>query len=102
MQFQLVIQFHRAAAGDFEKLASIEDALIEELGDSAEVDGHDIGSGEFNIFILTDNPTASFQRVRGLLRTVKPDGEMNVAYRDINESGYTILWPPNSTEFKVA
>jgi hypothetical protein len=102
MEYQLVIQFHPTTGLDFDKLVSIEDALIDELGDSASVDGHDIGSGEFNIFIFTDSPSGSFQRVQKLLQRVKPDGAMNVAYRDADGKGYVILWPPNLAEFKVA
>lgn len=101
MQYQLVIQF-RPTAPDFEKLVSIEDALIDELGDSASVDGHDIGSGEFNIFIFTDNPNGTFQRVQKLLQGTKPDGAMNVAYRDTDGEDYIALWPPNLAKFKVA
>ena len=42
---------------DFDQLVILEDKLIEELGSVATVDGHDFGSGEFNIFVLTDEPT---------------------------------------------
>ena len=102
MEYQLVIQFRPAAVLDFEKLVAIEDALIDELGDSASVDGHDIGSGEFNIFIFTNNPSGSFQRVQKLLQRVKPDGTMNVAYRHADGKDYVVFWPPILAEFKVA
>ena len=48
------------------------------------------------------SPSGSFQRVQKLLQRVKPDGAMNVAYRDADGKGYVILWPPNLAEFKVA
>jgi hypothetical protein len=66
------------------------------------VDGHDVGSGEFNIFILTDNPMGSFQRLQKVLQDVKPDGAMSVAFRDVNEGEYRILWPPELTKFGIA
>ena len=44
MKFQLVIQFRPTGAFDFETLVAMEDAFTAELGDSAIVDGHDIGS----------------------------------------------------------
>ena len=99
MKFQLVIQFRPTGALDFEKLVAMEDALITELGDSAIVDGHDIGSGEFNIFVVTDHPKESFVRTQRLLEGMKPEGAMNVAYRDPNDERFVILWPPNSPEF---
>jgi hypothetical protein len=102
VQYELVIQFRPSVALDVEKLVSIEDALVDELGDSASVDGHDIGSGEFNVFIFTDNPNGSYQRVQELLKRVKPDGVMNVAYRDIDGNDYVVLWPPSLSKFKIA
>ncbi|MGB6686365.1 MAG: ABC transporter [Terracidiphilus sp.] len=102
MLYQLVIQFHPAGALDLEKLVAIEDALTHKLGDSASVDGHDTGSGEFNIFILTADPNGSFQRAQRLLEEDRLLGKMNVAYRDIDGEDYVILWPPNLTEFKIA
>jgi hypothetical protein len=101
MEYQLVIQFRLTAELDFEKLVAIEDAIIDELGDSASVDGHDIASGEFNIFIVTDDARGSYQRLQMLLQQVKPDGVMNVAYREADDEEYVILWPPNQTEFTI-
>ena len=101
MRFQLVIQFRPAGVLDIEKLVAIEDALIAELGDSAIVVGHDTGSGEFNIFVVTDDPKESFVRAQRLLEGLKPEGTMNVAYRDLDDERFVILWPPNSSEFWI-
>jgi hypothetical protein len=101
MRFQLVVQFRPSESLDFERLVSIEDALISELGDLALVDGHDMGSGEFNIFILTDNPVGTFQCAQLLLHEMKPVGSMNVAYRDLNQEDYVIVWPPNLNHFSI-
>jgi hypothetical protein len=102
MRHQLVIQFRPTVALNFEKLVAIEDALIDELGDSASVDGHDVGSEEFNIFILTDSPSGTFQRAQKLLREMKPEGTIIFAYRAVGEEDYVILWPPSSTKFNIA
>jgi hypothetical protein len=101
MGYQLVIQFRPTDQLNLEKFVAIEDAIIEELGDSASVDGHDIGSREFNIFIFTDNPGGSFQRLGKLLQEVKPDGALNVAYRGVDDGKYVVLWPPNLAEFTI-
>ena len=57
MRYQLVLQFEPNTMDDFDQLVILEGKLIEELGSVATVDGHDFGSGEFNIFVLTDEPT---------------------------------------------
>ena len=58
MKYQLVLQFSADSLTDYDRLVSLEDKLIEELSGSANIDGHDFGSGEFNIFILSDEPAA--------------------------------------------
>ena len=50
MRYQLVLQFEPNTMDDFDQLVILEGKLIEELGSVATVDGHDFGSGEFNIF----------------------------------------------------
>jgi hypothetical protein len=46
---------------DFDELVVVEDLLIENLPSTSEVDGHDFGSDEFNIFVLTDQPRESLR-----------------------------------------
>jgi len=43
-------------------MIALEEDLIEKLGDSADVDGHDMGSGERNIFIFTSDPVRTFPK----------------------------------------
>jgi hypothetical protein len=59
MRYQLVLQFAADSLVDFDRLVALEDRLIEELGQLAMVDGHDFGLGQFNIFVLTDDPVPS-------------------------------------------
>ena len=42
MQFQLTLQFRGDSLGDYDAIAALKGELTEELGDSAEVDGHDV------------------------------------------------------------
>src|SRR6266508_3039590 len=49
------------------QMISLEDELIETLRDSAKVDGHDVGSGEVNIFIFTTEPQKTFQLAKHAL-----------------------------------
>jgi hypothetical protein len=54
MKYQLVLQFQAESVQQFDELAVLEDLLVENLPSHSVVDGHDFGSGELNIFILTD------------------------------------------------
>ncbi len=95
---QRIIQ-RPAAATDLEALVSLEDAIRVRLGDSAWVDGHDFGSGEGNIFILTADPVL----VSGALRPIlMPLSSVRVAYRRLDSDDFTILYPSNLTAFSIS
>jgi len=55
MSYQLVLQVRGESLSDFDAMMNLEQELAVELDDIAEVDGHDMGCGEINIFILTSN-----------------------------------------------
>jgi len=62
MNYQLVLQFTANSMADFDRLLALETTLMESLGEIGIVDGHDFGSGTFNIFVLTNEPTTVFIR----------------------------------------
>ncbi len=103
MRYQLVLQFRGDTLADYDQMIALENRLTDDLGDSADVDGHDCGSGETNIFIFTSDPAATFRRVR---QTLEHEGRLGVvtgAYREITGERYTVLWPEDSVqEFRVA
>ena len=101
MTYQLVLQWAASSLADDDRLIRIEDTLIAGITEQHEVDGHDEGSGEMNIFIRTDDPLAAFERIRGILDrdTLK---SVRVAYREVSGSTYTVLWPKDLTNFTVA
>jgi hypothetical protein len=101
MKYQLVLQWPASSIKDYDAMIEIEDALVEKLSDENEVDGHDAGSGEMNIFIRTDNPKSAFNEVKGILGSRDFWVDARVAYREVAGSEYTILWPKDLTEFKV-
>jgi hypothetical protein len=70
MKYQLVLQFQAESVQEFDELAVLEDLLVENLPSHSVVDGHDIGSGELNIFILTDQPKESFQPLKEQSNTI--------------------------------
>src|SRR5579864_4911160 len=100
MKYQFVIQFAAESIDDFDHLVAFEESLFPAFGDSAIVDGHDFGVGEFNIFIFTDEPAKTFEKVQQVVRSQPLPYPMRVAYRDRPYSdgakeGFVILWPPN-------
>jgi hypothetical protein len=102
VKYQLVLQWPASSIKDYDVLIEIENVLIKNLTKPVEVDGHDAGTGEVNIFIHTDDPKRTFDEARTFLgsRDFWVDGR--AAYREVAKSKYTILWPKDLTEFTVA
>jgi hypothetical protein len=102
MKYQLALQFPAEAITDYDDLIALEDVLMEELGGLADVDEHDCGSGEMNIFIFADEPKIVFEKIKPVLATRKIFAEVVAAYRETDGEDYTILWPPGyNTPFKI-
>jgi hypothetical protein len=97
MKYQLILQFKATSTQNFDRLLAFEDHLNEELSD--EVDGHDFGSGEFNI-LVTDDVDKTFKKVQALVKNQQIPDSMKAAYRD--GTAFVILWPPGLKEFKIA
>ena len=102
MKYQLVLQFPASSAEDFERLVALEKKVTELLGSEHEVDGHDCGTGEVNLFVHTNEPGEAFEIVK---RTLLSEGSPNliVAFRELKGDTYTVLWPERyQKEFRVA
>ncbi len=67
MKYQLILQWSASAIQDYDTLIAVENALIDALPEGSEVDGHDSGSGEINIFIYTNEPVRVFDELRSTL-----------------------------------
>ena len=93
MTYQLVLQFSGQALTDYDSLIDLENGLIAILGDSADVDGHDFGSGQGNIFILTENPIATFENLRRFLAAREVLDVVVAAYRQLAADDYVVIWP---------
>jgi len=101
LKFQLVIQFSGFTTLDeYDAMIELETMLDAEKG--LVVDGHDSGMGEFNIFIHTNEPRITLERVRNLIETQRPGLVFTVGYRDFSEDDYIPLWPANLKSFSVA
>ena len=103
MDYQLVLQFKGNDLLGFDALISLEDKLQELIEPIGDVDGHDMGSGESNIFVLTADPTATFERAKPLLSKASLLDKVCVACREVHSDVFTVIWPERSTEaFVVA
>jgi hypothetical protein len=90
-----------SSLGEYDLLISLEEAIRESIGDYATVDGHDIGSGEMNIFLFTGNPKLAFEQIKRIPSVAVHILEMKVGYREINEDEYTPLYPEGLQKFEV-
>jgi hypothetical protein len=101
MKYHLVLQLPFSSIKDYKDMVQLEEIIEGGLGDLGEVDRHDAGSGEMNIFIHTDNPKAAFDRIQQHLGTSDFMPDLKAAFRVIGEDEYTILHPAGLTHFDV-
>ncbi|KYF74576.1 hypothetical protein [Sorangium cellulosum] len=92
-RYQLVIQFPHDFFSTHGDVVAFEDRLIACMPRTCVVDGHDIGAGTVNFFIHTDAPEAAHRTFRRYLGTNKVEKRLRIAYRDIDGTTFTNLWP---------
>jgi len=101
MKFQLVLQFSASELTNFDELIDLELALILLLGDEHDVDGHDFGSGEMNIFIHTNDPVKAFKKCESAIPKALRLS-LKAAYRVFSEDSYHWLYPEGiSGQFQI-
>jgi hypothetical protein len=100
MKYQLVLQWSGSSLEDYKRMIEVEEALIASI-EEGEVDGHDCGQGEVNIFIFTDNPSKSFDEVKPVLMKMGEWEGVRVGYRSFEEENYRTLWPKGISKFEV-
>lgn len=100
--YQLVIQFplskNRPDAIDLDALVALEDRLEQDADGAYEVDGHDAGAGEMNIFILTDDAVSTFNLIKDKL---PEEPSWLAGFRDLDADDYTPLAPADLAIFDV-
>jgi hypothetical protein len=99
---QLVLQFSARSLTDYDAVVEVEEALIAGLGVRADVDGHDVGRGAMNVFILTEDAPAVFVTARELLARHPRTTLLAAAYREHDsEESYTSIWPAGNDRFDL-
>lgn len=98
---QLVLQLPGNSIQDYDAMIKLEDQIIAGLGNIGDVDGHDMGMGEMNIFIRTDHPKLAFDAIRALPGIRPFMAQVKAAYRDFESDNYIVLYPPGLSSFSI-
>lgn len=101
MRYQIVLQWPASSIAGYDRMIEIESFLIDTISEGSEIDGHDAGSGEVNIFVHTDDVHLSFAEIKGLLATRSVLKDARIAYREIGKDQYSVLWPEDLKNFSV-
>jgi hypothetical protein len=99
MKYQLVIQ--KTETHNLDNIIALEDELSDVLDGEANVDGHDIGSGEANIFIITNNPEANYKKIKAYLGKRLEKERIRIAYRKTDGEEYVPLYPDAMKDFSI-
>ena len=99
-KYQLVLEFQGDSPENFDRVIAIEEKL-EKLLRNGEVDGHDVGQGIVNIFIITKHPERCFEETMRHIKGSEPKPSA-AGYRNLNEDDYIRVWPQgDSTPFEL-
>jgi hypothetical protein len=102
VEYQFVIQFSREIEIGLDQLISLENELEEILPIDTEIDGHDIGYEQMNIFILTNKPYETFMKIKSFFEgRASFLSKLKMAYRDIQQDEFVVLWPPGLKDFQI-
>ena len=101
VSYMLVIQWNSDAFTDFDSMIRTEDALCQGLSEPHEVDGHDSGTGQTNIFVATDAPQSALPEIKTILQAEGRWDGVRIAFRPGYGDGYSVLWPESLREFQV-
>lgn len=92
-----MLQFRGIALGKFHALVGLESALRGILGAGEYLEGIEPGACGTNLFITTDNPAYTFQKIRPLFEHSEATIGFVAAYRPGAQESFRILWPGGIT-----
>lgn len=99
---ELVLQLPASSIKDYDALIELEERILGGLDNLGEVDGHDMGVGESNIFVRTDHPKLAFDKIKSLLGTQDFMPGLKAAYREVGGDNFTVLYPTDLSHFSLA
>ncbi|WP_332852400.1 hypothetical protein [Duganella sp. S19_KUP01_CR8] len=100
-EYQLIFQWDASTIKHFDSIIDTESILRKNLQKKHSVDGHDMGVGEANIFVLTQFPIDAFNESMKILKGQDALLGVRVAYREVMKDDYVILWPEGLSNFEV-
>ena len=101
MTYQLILQWLGSPLKGYESLIEIEELLLDALPPGSDVDGHDVGTDQSNIFIWTEEPYETFKEAARVAGTHAAWPGVRAAFRDEAAEDYTAIWPPDLSTFEV-
>jgi hypothetical protein len=101
MTFTLVLQWPGTSEEDYNTLLETGEKLEAAPDGCSDVDGHDFGAGEMNIFVRANDPNLAFSQVRSLLSESENWKYIRAAYRATDGETYTVIWPLSTSGFPV-
>ena len=93
MQYQLVFRFWKSSLESPDQIQSLERALAEVLGDAVQLDGHDVGSRDVDLFLMTPDPAATLRRSKPALEQLALLQKVVAAYRVEGGIRFKVIWP---------
>ena len=93
MRYVLVFQFEDTYFESHAAVVAFEDRLRAALPRTCVVDGHDVGSGTTNFFVLTPAPIAAHERFRRRVATRAIERKLRVSFRLDGKDAWMNLWP---------
>ncbi len=99
---ELVLQFPADSLKDYDAMIELENCIIAGLGDLGEVDGHDMGAGEMNIFVRTNHPKLAFEKIIELRGMINFLPDLKAAYREVGKDIFTVVYPSGLEHFVIA
>jgi hypothetical protein len=78
----------------FDELVGLE-ARLESVLSSDEIDGHDLGSNEANIFVLTEHPATALEVCIPVITAAGLLAKFSAGYRSLDQDEYARVWPVN-------
>lgn len=94
-EFELVIRFEGDSLVDLERIAKLENELGAEFT-AANIDGHRIGSGQTEIFVLTSDVLTTYFEARLVLQRIGLADQFVAAYRPLDSDEYKVFLPTAS------
>lgn len=102
MNQELVIKFWKAPLPDAASMTVMTSELKAALGDTAQLDGHDVKESEINLFIQTDDPKRTFRQVKKVLLSKGIEEGYSAASRLVGGAKFTSIWPLGAMKkFKI-